>query len=152
MGVLPGVPARGADGRCEHGNCLHQSDSAPQMPGKLTRKKTTSVVFFCWDSSTENCSWHPTISCVRSYPNPRQGIFDTSFQMTYIPYDKRTSNRNSAHERRASYGLSLLAEGAKYWKFFCCRFTMFDPPQVRQHQCLLSFLLLFSSLSTVFSV
>ena len=39
VGVLPGVPARGADGGCEHGNCLHQSDSAPQMPGELTKKK-----------------------------------------------------------------------------------------------------------------
>ncbi len=46
MGVLPGVPARGADCRREHGHCLHQSDSAPQMRGELTKKRLLVVSFF----------------------------------------------------------------------------------------------------------
>jgi hypothetical protein len=70
VGVLPGVPARGADGGCEHGNRLHQSDSAPQMPRELIIKRLLVLL-----SSAEICSWHPTITYVQSYPNSRLGIF-----------------------------------------------------------------------------
>ncbi len=110
MGVLPGVPARGADSRCEHGNCLHQSDSAPQMPGKLTKKKTTSVVFSVGIrilKIAHGIRLFPTFSPIRILD--RQGIFITSFQLSYIPYlpyNKRISNRN------CDFFLVILVESA----------------------------------------